>query len=90
MVEPFKNLLNPALVRASSLALMRAWPKFDRERFERVALEGLDDLEMKARAMQIAEAAGQRGQPTSPALGSAIEDADRRPAADPAHPDGAA
>ena len=55
-VEPFKNLLNPALVRASSLALMRAWPKFDRERFERVALEGLDELEMKARAMQIAEA----------------------------------
>jgi 3-methyladenine DNA glycosylase AlkC len=56
MAEPFKNLLNPELVRASAAALTRAWPAFDRQRFERVALKGLDALEMKARAMQIADA----------------------------------
>ena len=56
MAEPFKNLLNPTLVRASSAALTRAWPAFDDRRFERIALKGLDDLEMKARAMQIADA----------------------------------
>lgn len=56
MTEPFKNLLNAELVRASGVALSRAGSAFDRRRFERVALEGLDALEMKARAMQIAEA----------------------------------
>jgi hypothetical protein len=56
MAEPFKNLLNPDLVRASSAALARAWPAFDRKRFERVALKGLEALEMKARAMRIADA----------------------------------
>ncbi len=55
-MEPFKNLLSPTLVRASSTALTRAWPAFDRKHFERVALKGLDALEMKARAMQIADA----------------------------------
>jgi 3-methyladenine DNA glycosylase AlkC len=56
MGEPFKNLLNADLVRACSAALTRAWPAFDRKRFERVALKSLDALEMKARAMQIADA----------------------------------
>jgi 3-methyladenine DNA glycosylase AlkC len=56
MAEPFKNLLNAELVRASGAALTRAWPSFDRKHFERVALKGLDALEMKARAMQIADA----------------------------------
>jgi 3-methyladenine DNA glycosylase AlkC len=56
MAEPFKNLLNAELVRASAAALTRAWPAFDRKHFERVAGKGLDALEMKARAMQIADA----------------------------------
>ncbi len=56
MGEPFKNLLNPERVRACSIALVKTWPTFDRKRFERVALKGLDALEMKARAMQIADA----------------------------------
>src|SRR5688500_9500557 len=55
-VEPFKNLLNPALVRAAGAALERQAPQFDRRRFERLSLRGLDALEMKARAMQIAAA----------------------------------
>jgi hypothetical protein len=56
MAEPFKNLINPALVQACSEHLARAWPGFDRRGFERRALAGLDGLEMKARAMQIADA----------------------------------
>jgi 3-methyladenine DNA glycosylase AlkC len=56
MAEPFKNLLNPALVKAAGAALSRADPAFDRSAFERRALKGLDALELKARAMQIATA----------------------------------
>jgi len=55
-VEPFKNLLNAARVREAATALEAASPAFDRRRFERTALHGLDDLEMKARAMHIATA----------------------------------
>lgn len=56
MPEPFKNLINPDLVRACSQHLYRHWPAFDRRAFELQALTGLDALEMKARAMQIADA----------------------------------
>jgi 3-methyladenine DNA glycosylase AlkC len=55
-MEPFKNLLNATLVREAGDALARSWPDFDRKAFERRALRGLDALEMKARAMQIADA----------------------------------
>jgi 3-methyladenine DNA glycosylase AlkC len=56
MPEPFKNLINPALVRACGEHLQRRWRDFDRRGFERIALGNLDALEMKARAMQIADA----------------------------------
>jgi 3-methyladenine DNA glycosylase AlkC len=55
-LEPFKNLLNPALVRATARRLHAAWPGFDAKRFERAALHDLESLEMKARAMRIADA----------------------------------
>jgi 3-methyladenine DNA glycosylase AlkC len=55
-MEPFKNLLNAGLVREAGAALARSWPAFDRAAFERRAVRGLDALEMKARAMQIADA----------------------------------
>lgn len=55
-MEPFKNLLNAALVREAGAALVGSWPGFDRKGFERRALRGLDALEMKARAMHIADA----------------------------------
>jgi hypothetical protein len=47
MAEPFKNLIGPAIVRAMGAQLAQAWPVFDRARFERLALAGLDGLEMK-------------------------------------------
>ena len=56
MAEPFKNLINPALVQACGEHLRRRWRGFDRAAFERLALAGLDGLEMKARAMQVADA----------------------------------
>lgn len=56
MPEPFKNLINADLVRACGVHLQRHWRGFDRRDFERQALAGLDALEMKARAMQIADA----------------------------------
>ncbi|MBX3602718.1 MAG: DNA alkylation repair protein [Rubrivivax sp.] len=56
MPEPFKNLVNPALVRAAVAPLARAWPAFDGARFVALACDGLEALELKARAMQVADA----------------------------------
>jgi 3-methyladenine DNA glycosylase AlkC len=56
MTEPFKMLLDPAVVRAIGAHLQRVAPTVDRVRFEQRALDGLDTLELKARAMQIADA----------------------------------
>jgi 3-methyladenine DNA glycosylase AlkC len=56
MPEAFKNLFNPELVRSTGQHLQRAWPAFDARAYERLATQGLEALEMKARAMQIASA----------------------------------
>jgi 3-methyladenine DNA glycosylase AlkC len=56
MTEPFKNLLNTALIKATAQHLLRHWPAFDSRRFIKLATAGLDGLEMKARAMQICSA----------------------------------
>ncbi len=55
-MEPFKNLLNPALVQSAGRRLQAVDAKFDRKAFERLALDGLELLEMKARTVQIAKA----------------------------------
>lgn len=56
MAEAFKNLINAALVREAAAALQRVAPDFDAPGFARRANRGLEVLELKARAMQIAEA----------------------------------
>lgn len=56
MPEPFKLLINAPLVSAAGAHLQRVWPQFDRVAFDARALAGLDGLELKARAMQIADA----------------------------------
>ncbi len=56
MAEAFKNLINEPLVRQAGVQLQRADPGFDARRFVRLASRGLDGLEMKASAMQIADA----------------------------------
>jgi 3-methyladenine DNA glycosylase AlkC len=53
MAEPFKNLFDRRTVHAIGAALSTAWPAFDRAAFETRALDGLDALEMKARAMHL-------------------------------------
>lgn len=56
MAEPFKNLIHPAGVRRFAAHLHRASGAFDRQAFERLALSGLESLELKARAMHLASA----------------------------------
>lgn len=56
MAEAFKDAFNSELIEGTSLHLSRAWPEFDGARFERLAKDGLLDLELKARAAQIGEA----------------------------------
>ena len=56
MAEPFKLLINPQTVRDAGAHLQCTWPAFDRQSFEALAIEGLDALEFKARAMQLADA----------------------------------
>ncbi|RRS02549.1 DNA alkylation repair protein [Aquabacterium soli] len=53
MAEAFKNLINAEVVRQAGQHLRRVWPAFDQRRFERLALDGLDDLEFKARAQHL-------------------------------------
>ncbi|MDO9074547.1 MAG: DNA alkylation repair protein, partial [Rubrivivax sp.] len=59
-MEPFKNLLNPALVRDAAALLQRqadaAGLAFDGNRFAAMAVQGLESLELKARAMQVCDA----------------------------------
>ncbi len=56
MAEPFKNLINRRTVADAGTHLARVWPEFDRARFEGLAGDGLEKLELKARALQIAAA----------------------------------
>jgi 3-methyladenine DNA glycosylase AlkC len=56
MPEAFKLIFNTALISRSTAHLRRVWPAFDDKRFVKLASAGLDALEMKARAMQIASA----------------------------------
>jgi 3-methyladenine DNA glycosylase AlkC len=53
-VEPFKNLLSRTLVEQAGRRLQSA--KFDGQRFAGLAAQGLEELEMKARAMHICAA----------------------------------
>lgn len=56
MAEPFKNFINEAIIRRGASALAQVDAGFDAQRFTSVALRGLDQLELKARAMQVADA----------------------------------
>lgn len=58
MPEPFKNFFNPALVAGMADHLTRQWPAFDRAGFVADACGRLAALELKDRALWIAEALG--------------------------------
>ncbi len=53
MAEAFKDAFNDILIDGISVQLSRVWPTFDADRFERLAKDGLVDLELKARSAQI-------------------------------------
>ncbi len=59
MAEPFKNLVNRETVAEAARHLSRAWPRFDRARFETLAGAGLEKLELKARVLHLAAALAQ-------------------------------
>jgi 3-methyladenine DNA glycosylase AlkC len=56
MAEPFKELFNPGVVVAMGGHLTRAAPGFDAGGFVAMACDGLERLELKARAAHIAAA----------------------------------
>jgi 3-methyladenine DNA glycosylase AlkC len=55
-LEPFKNLINQGTVEAIGAQLQRAWPAFERKRFQKLAQTGLEALEFKARARHVSAA----------------------------------
>jgi 3-methyladenine DNA glycosylase AlkC len=83
MAEAFKLLLDVRVVRALGQHLQRVWPKFPRERFEAQALDGLEGLELKARALHISAALSQ-ALPKSFADAARVMEAALAPVKDPA------
>ncbi len=53
MAEPFKNLFNPTMIAAMGNHLQASNPSFNKKLFIKNASNGLDSLELKARAIQI-------------------------------------
>jgi 3-methyladenine DNA glycosylase AlkC len=54
-MEPFKNSISPTLVKLLSGHIGRNWPGFNEGAFLSETLDGLDDLELKARVDRIAD-----------------------------------
>jgi 3-methyladenine DNA glycosylase AlkC len=56
MAEAFKNMINRDGVAAIRRHLARVWAGFDGEHFESLAVDGLESLELKARAQHLCRA----------------------------------
>lgn len=52
-MEPFKHRIKTGTVELAGAHLQCAWPAFDRRRFEALANDGLEALELKARALHV-------------------------------------
>ena len=87
MAEPFKNLINRTTVQAASRHLKRAWPAFDDRRFEGLALDGLEALELKARALHLCRALEATLPPAFADAADVIEATLAPPRADPDAPE---
>jgi 3-methyladenine DNA glycosylase AlkC len=59
MAEPFKNRIDPPLLRDLAAHLQRVDANFPRARFLRRVTAGLEELELKARVLQVAAVLGQ-------------------------------
>ena len=78
MAEPFKLLIHAGTVAQIGRHLQRAWPAFERARFESLASTGLEALELKARAMHRA-AAREAPRPGAFTPGADVIEAGRAP-----------
>ncbi len=58
MAGPFKNLLNGDRVKDIARDFLRVWPGFPSKKFIQTASAGLESLELKERALHIADALG--------------------------------
>jgi len=56
MAEPLKNSFGPEVPARLATMIASVWPDFDSSSFERAALDGLDELELTARARHISAA----------------------------------
>lgn len=56
MAEPFKNLINHRTAQLAAFHLHKHWPEFSASAFVQQAGTGLEALELKARAMHLADA----------------------------------
>ncbi len=59
-MEPFKNAFNVERIQGAAAHFQRVWPDFDAAGFIHAASDGLDALELKARAARIATTLGDR------------------------------
>lgn len=102
MAKALKHLIDGALVRAAARHLRRHWPRFEEQRFVAAATAGLQGLELKQRAMRVADALEQHLPPQFDEAAALIEaalapprpevageDAGEGPAVDDAHGDDA-
>ncbi len=56
MPEPFKNEFNPKMIAQMGEHLQRAWPEFNTKEYIKTATKNLENLELKERLVNIAEA----------------------------------
>lgn len=56
MPEPFKNQFNKNIINGMGDHFLKAWPKFDRDGFVKMAGKNLKALELKERSVQITDA----------------------------------
>jgi 3-methyladenine DNA glycosylase AlkC len=85
MADAFKHLIHTGTIEQAARHLQRAWPAFDARAFRRQASAGLEALEMKARAMQIADAL-QAHLPAEFAQAAAVVEASLAPPIEPEAP----
>jgi hypothetical protein len=59
-----KDQISPELVGTMAAGFAAAWPEFERERFEPLAGDGLDTLELKPGSVTSRQRSSQRCPPT--------------------------
>ena len=53
MAEPFKNLVNPKMIKMMALHFKKVWPPFDEKKFIKHSINNLENLELKQRSENV-------------------------------------